>query len=134
MMTLWCIFKSPLMLGAEMTRLDDWTLSLLTNHEVLELKEPGYKPRQVKKNENYAIWVSDNQDRGSYYIAVFNFSDDNVIIQIDAEELNQMSRLQLPRKRLGLKDVWKNQSKQSDTGIIQAEMVPHGSVLYKIFI
>ena len=31
MMTLWCIFRSPLMLGAEMTKLDDWTLSMLQN-------------------------------------------------------------------------------------------------------
>ena len=31
MMTLWCLFGSPLMLGAEMTKLDDFTLSLLTN-------------------------------------------------------------------------------------------------------
>ena len=37
MMTLWCIFRSPLMVGAELTKLDDWTLSLLTNREVLSL-------------------------------------------------------------------------------------------------
>lgn len=37
MMTLWCIFRSPLMLGTEMTRLDEWTLSLLTNADVLGL-------------------------------------------------------------------------------------------------
>ena len=31
MVTLWCLFGSPLMLGAELTKLDEWTLSLLTN-------------------------------------------------------------------------------------------------------
>lgn len=134
MMTLWCIFKSPLMLGAEMTQLDNWTYSLLTNHEVLELLEPGYKSGQVIKNENYAIWVSDNQDYGTYYIAFFNFCEDSIRIQVDIEELNQMSRLQLPRKRFDLKDVWENQLKQSVNGIIQAEVVPHGSILYRVHI
>ena len=37
MMTLWCIFRSPLMLGAELTKLDAWTESLITNSRVLRL-------------------------------------------------------------------------------------------------
>lgn len=41
MMTLWCLFGSPLMLGAEMTKLDAWTLSLLTNTKILELLTPN---------------------------------------------------------------------------------------------
>ena len=35
MMTLWSFFKSPLMIGAELTKLDGWTMSLLTNKEIL---------------------------------------------------------------------------------------------------
>ena len=34
MMTLWCMFRSPLMIGAELTKMDDFTLSLLTNKEL----------------------------------------------------------------------------------------------------
>ena len=37
MMTLWCMFRSPLMIGAELTKMDDFTLSLLTNKELLVL-------------------------------------------------------------------------------------------------
>ena len=37
LMTLWCMFRSPLMIGAELTKMDDWTLSLLTNEELLTL-------------------------------------------------------------------------------------------------
>jgi hypothetical protein len=39
MMTLWCMFRSPLMIGAELTKMDDFTLSLLTNKE-LSGREP----------------------------------------------------------------------------------------------
>ncbi|RGI17740.1 hypothetical protein DXC84_12890 [Ruminococcus sp. TF08-4] len=39
MMTLWCMFRSPLMIVAELTKMDDFTLSLLTNKE-LSGREP----------------------------------------------------------------------------------------------
>ena len=42
MMTLWCMFGSPLMLGAEMTMLDEWTLSLLQKEELLRLENGSY--------------------------------------------------------------------------------------------
>ncbi|MCD7885224.1 MAG: glycoside hydrolase family 27 protein [Lachnospiraceae bacterium] len=58
MMTLWCMFRSPLMLGAELTKLDDWTLSLLTNREVLSLLEDGRHGAQVQRTKEYAVWVS----------------------------------------------------------------------------
>ena len=50
MMTLWCIFRSPLMIGTEMTRLDDWTLSLLTNAEVLRLLQHSKGARQLERD------------------------------------------------------------------------------------
>ena len=40
MMTLWCLFGSPLMIGAELTKLDEWTLGLLTNKKVLSMLTP----------------------------------------------------------------------------------------------
>ena len=53
MMTLWCIFRSPLILGAKMTKLDDWTLSLLTNQRVLDLLKEGHHGVQVERDMRY---------------------------------------------------------------------------------
>ena len=39
LMTLWCIARSPLMHGGDMTKMDDFTLSLLTNDEVLAVNQ-----------------------------------------------------------------------------------------------
>ena len=47
MLTLWCLFGSPLMLGCELTKLDDATLALLTNRDVLSMLTPDCKPHQV---------------------------------------------------------------------------------------
>ena len=61
MMTLWCIFRSPLMVGAELTKLDDWTLSLLTNREALSLLEDGHHGVQVQRTQDYAVWAGWNE-------------------------------------------------------------------------
>ena len=46
-MTLWCMFRSPLMIGAELTKMDDFTLSLLTNKELLVLLSEDFRGEQL---------------------------------------------------------------------------------------
>lgn len=58
MMTLWCMFRSPLMIGAELTMLDEWTLSLLTNREVLALLQEGRHGVQVQRTKEFAVWAN----------------------------------------------------------------------------
>lgn len=68
MLTLWCLFGSPLMVGAELTKLDDWTLSLLTNQEVLAMLTPDCRPRQLCRDEEKAVWTAENAKQGTRYI------------------------------------------------------------------
>ena len=82
MMTLWCIFRSPLMLGAEMTKMDDWTLSLLTNREVLALLEDGHHGVQVERTEDYAVWAGWNEKDGSVYAALFNLKEEAADVSV----------------------------------------------------
>ena len=56
MMTLWCIFRSPLMIGAELPKLDSWTLKLITNSRVLQLLSNTSGARQVMRDKLQAIW------------------------------------------------------------------------------
>lgn len=55
MMTLWCLFGSPLIIGAELTKLDDWTLALLTNPRILAMHTPDCVPRQIFRDDTQAI-------------------------------------------------------------------------------
>ena len=74
MMTLWCIFKSPLMIGAELTKLDEETLSLLSDTDLLHIQQHGGKPVQMCRNDFEAVWQN-TDDEGKTYIALFNLSD-----------------------------------------------------------
>ena len=86
MMTLWCIFRSPLMLGAELTKLDAWTESLITNSRVLRLVAHSHGARQVMRDDRQAVWVSEDTDGKSIYLAVFNLADEGRCIVILPEE------------------------------------------------
>ncbi len=74
MMTLWCIFRSPLMMGGELTSLDDATLKLLTNPDVLAVHRLGSHPRQVMRQGNFRVWQSDGAEKT--YTALFNLGDE----------------------------------------------------------
>jgi alpha-galactosidase len=71
MMSLWSIVGSPLMIGSFLPDLDDWTLGLLTNGEVLEMHRSARNPRQVSRGGDCVIWAADGPD-GSSYMAIFN--------------------------------------------------------------
>lgn len=71
-MTLWCIARSPLMLGADLTKMDDWTMSLLTNREVLEMNQKSINNRQLFRDGNLVAWVADVPGSKDKYLAFFN--------------------------------------------------------------
>lgn len=82
MMTLWCIFRSPLMMGGEMRENDDWTLSLLTNPRVLRLMKHSRDARQLSRDGCHAAWMSFDED-GSAYFALFNLGEEAAEVSAD---------------------------------------------------
>lgn len=74
MMSLWCIFRSPMMLGAELMSLDGDTLKLITNKEVLRLLKLKNQAFQAERTKDHVIWI--NGDDNNVYIAMFNTSDE----------------------------------------------------------
>ncbi len=73
MMTLWCIFRSPLMLGAEMTKLDEPTLELLTKEPLYKMMNSITSSSETFCNDNFIIWEAVTPEGN--YAAVFNISD-----------------------------------------------------------
>lgn len=124
MLTLWCIFRSPLMMGGELRDNDDWTLEILTNHEVLRLLKHSYGARQIMRTNDTVIWASNDVD-GSKYIAFFNTSF-------------SLTKPCISLSKLGIKgtykvrDVWKHQDIGVVSDFVSADVNTHGAVLYKL--
>jgi hypothetical protein len=75
LMTLWCIFRSPLMFGGELRDNDPFTLSLLTNKKLLEMHRDGRKARQISRKKDIVTWMSKTKE-GKKYLAIFNLNDE----------------------------------------------------------
>lgn len=119
MMTLWCLFGSPLMVGAELTRLDDWTLSLLTNREVLAMLTPDCRPRQLCRDEEKAVWAAENVRLGTRYIALFNLSD--AVAPVSAPvEANKGTEL------------WTGEAAGIQNGELTTDLQPHACAVYRL--
>lgn len=76
-MTLWCVARSPLIFGGDMTKLDKFTLDLLTNSEVLAVDQASTNNRQLARNGDLIVWAADDVDSDDRFVALFNASGDD---------------------------------------------------------
>lgn len=127
MMTLWCIFRSPLMLGAELTKLDERTMTLLTNKMVLRLITHSKDARQIGRDEKQAVWFSKDIDGKANYLAVFNLTDTSQSITVTDEELGCTVLCDSI-----IEELWNGEKRVSQDAFIQAEVPAHGTRLYQI--
>lgn len=124
--SLWCLLSSPLLIGCDMTRLDDFTLNLLTNDEVLEVNQDplGRQAGRVAKTGTLEVWAKDLDD-GSKAVGLFNLGEDETTVRA------LWSDLGLAGKRK-VRDLWRQQDLGKFTGQFEASVPRHGVMLVKI--
>ena len=71
--SLWSLVAAPFIFSGDITRMDDFTLSLLTNDEVIDVDQdpmgkPGYR---VSKVGDMEVWIRKLED-GSHAVGLFN--------------------------------------------------------------
>ena len=71
-MSLWCIARSPLIMGADMPDNDEFTLSLMTNDEVIAVSQNSTNNKQVSSSGNHIAWVADVPGSKDKYVTLFN--------------------------------------------------------------
>lgn len=90
MMTLWSIFRSPLIIGGEMSGFDDFTMSLITNEEILKMHRNARHSHQVWRKEingiEHILWTAVSSE-GGMYCAVFNAGEKDSDITIDLSDM-----------------------------------------------
>ncbi|WP_405817888.1 CBM35 domain-containing protein [Streptomyces sp. NBC_00838] len=124
-MTLWAVAKSPLYSGDDLTKLDDYGLSLMTNRDVLKInQQPGKPAKPITSVGDEQVWASRNPD-GGYTVALFNQGDSPSPVTADWQALGFTGQA-------SVRDVWNGESLgRHKDGITQA--VPaHGSRLFTV--
>jgi alpha-galactosidase len=125
--SLWCLLCSPLLIGCDLARLDDFTLNLLTNDEVLEVSQDplGKQAGRIAKDGDLEVWAKDMWD-GSKAVGLFNRDDENTR-SVSAK----WSDLKLKGKQT-VRDLWRQKDLGTFDEKFETQVPYHGVVLVRI--
>lgn len=124
MLTLWSIFRSPLIIGGEMTKFDDFTMSLLTNEGILKMHRNARHSHQVWRREmngsEIVLWTAADAE-GGQYAALFNIGENSADISVPLTELEIYEEKDIT-------ELWSNEAFHADN--ISADLAPHSARAY----
>ena len=124
LMTLWCIFRSPLMFGGDMPQNDEFTLNLLTNKEVIEVNQHSKGGKQIYRDDKQIVRIAFDDDNNPI-IGIFNISDKEDIYEFNPDLIKLWDVN-------NIRDLWL----QKDIGQIdkcEIKVNPHGARLLKLY-
>ena len=126
LMNLFTIFKSPLMFGGDLPSNDAFTLSLLTNKNVLKMHKEGTDVRQLYQQDKKLAITSKNRKNGDIYLALFNISDEkqNREVKVNLSDLGL--------QKCKVTEMWYGKKMGTYSDEISVSLRPHESVLLKL--
>ncbi len=125
LLTLWSIFRSPLVVGGNLTRLDNWTSSLLTNQEVINVNQRSEGNHTLTLPGQVAAWMAQPASKSGWYLAMSNLTDN------PGHYTYKWSDLGLARDTYRVRDLWG----KKDLGTapsLSIDLAPHASILYRL--
>ncbi len=121
LVTLWSIARSPLFFGGNLTQLDEWTASLLTNRDVVAMDQQGSGQHLAATDGDVIAWTSSTPD-GQLYLALFNLGDAPVAIN------SPFAHYGLEASKYTARDLW-TQAALPSSAVINVSLPPHGTLL-----
>jgi hypothetical protein len=110
LISLWSIAQSPLMFGGDLPGNDDFTLSLMTNDEVLAVDQKATGGQSISESGDRVVWTANAIGSSVKYAAVFNLGANAVEIPLDWRALGM-------RGRAAVRDLWEHKDMGTvDTG------------------
>ena len=126
LMSLWCMARSPLIIGSDLLSSSDTSMSFFKNKEILAINQNSYDNRQVYKNrKGHVCWIARIPDSEDVYIALFNTADkdDKVGFNFEKEGL---------RGTYAVRDLWSKQELGNFEQFISREVRAHGAVVLRL--
>ncbi len=125
LMNLWAMFRSPLMFGGDLPTNDAFTLSLLTNDDVLSVNQNSLNNKQLKDENGLIVWTADVPGTEDKYVAFFNTNDAG-----PSEISVAMADLGITGN-YSVKDLWSKEDKGTVSDKFTVSVEPHASVLVR---
>lgn len=128
MMTLWCMMSAPMMIGAHLPNSDEFTFSLLTNGDVLEILTKGYCAHPLKRDAEEALWLKPMTDGKGAYLAAFNLSGGEREISVQLADV-------YPGKVASVRELWTGNEETTgadDNKCLTVKLAPHDAAVWRI--
>lgn len=116
---------NPDMYGGDMTQMDDFTLSLLTNDEVLAVNQQSSNGREILRKGDQIAWIADIPNTSDKYLALFNVGETPLEFPVAFNEIGFDSPVRI-------RDLWQGTDLGVHENIFATELQPHASGLYRI--
>ena len=127
MMTLWSIFRSPLMFGGDLPTLDPFTTSLLTNADLLAIDQHSTSNRLAFSQGDLRVWTASAAPGSpagtTTYVAIFNLGDSVMDTSV--------TWAQIGRAGARGRELWTGAPLAPGAGV-HVHLAPHASLLYAI--
>ncbi len=126
LMTLWSIARSPLMFGGDLPSNDEFTLSLLTNADVLKVNQASEANTELQRDGELVVWAAKSSDSEDRYLALFNLGERaDQSIEVDLSRLGAGTRFDV-------RDLWRRSELGIVQGVFRQQIPAHGAKLYRL--
>jgi alpha-galactosidase len=124
--SLWSLLSAPLLIGCDLTRLDDFTLNLLTNDEVLALDQDPLGKAAVPriKTGDIQVWVKELYD-GSRAVGIFNLGAETAGCKLSFKEIGTAGKCLV-------RDLWRQKDLGAASETFETKVPAHGVVLLRL--
>lgn len=120
-LALWAMARSPLILGANLTLLDDATLRLLSNTDILKIDQTATASRQVLRDGDLVVWTADLPGN-QHALAAFNLGEKPITFD------RSLSEFALPAGTYNIKNAWTGERLQTNLRV-STTLEPHASTV-----
>lgn len=124
--SLWCLLSAPLLIGCDLERLDDFTLNLLTNDEVIAIDQDplGKQATPVIKEGDVQVWVKELAD-GTKAVGIFNLGTQTASYSLIMEKAGL-------KTGLPVRDLWRQKTLGKSGNTMDFRIPSHGVLLLRI--
>jgi alpha-galactosidase len=125
--SLWCLLSAPLLIGCDIASMDEFTLGLLTNDEVLEIDQDalGKQGHRVGGQENLDVYAKPLED-GTIAVGLFNRGEAEAKITASWTDLGVKGKQRV-------RDLWRQKDLGNFSDKFESTVSPHGVVFFRLF-
>ena len=124
-MTLWSIARSPLIMGGDLRALDEPTVALLTNPEVVAVNQASTDNQPHFVEDGMRVWTARPKSGGGRYLALFNTTDKEREVGVDFRWIGVPSTVRV-------RDVWERKDIGTASRGFATTLPAHGAGLYRL--